>query len=48
MGKKQFKFRQLSARLAVTRLLRQPFQIMTQLAAFAFIYVINAFNPYSR
>ncbi|OAT34768.1 putative ABC transporter permease subunit YbbP [Proteus myxofaciens] len=37
---KQFKFRQLSARLAVTRLLRQPFQTMTQLAAFALSFML--------
>ena len=39
-GLKQFTFRQLSARLAVTRLLRQPFQTMTQLAAFALSFML--------
>ncbi|MEX9624661.1 ABC transporter permease, partial [Proteus mirabilis] len=37
---KQFKFKQLSARLAVTRLLRQPFQTMTQLAAFSLSFML--------
>ena len=31
---------QLSARLAVTRLLRQPFQTMTQLAAFSLSFML--------
>lgn len=37
---KQFQFKQLSARLAVTRLLRQPFQTMTQLAAFSLSFML--------